>query len=144
MTYNDNKNDRFRDNIVPYISEIVHYQNEADIFNIVMPCGVSYYICDKHKHNDKFVTSKSNVIPCFNSDRVLYKDFDCNDSLLYAGHNIIKKLGKFTKFKNIVDGDFKVFATKALRGFYLGGSDTHVYTATPVIKEVIVFILWSI
>lgn len=140
MLYDSVKNDLFRQSVVPYMHEIVHYQNEADIFQIVMPCGISYYICGKELHSDKYVTSKSTHIEGFNSERVLYSNFKCNDSLLYIGHCIIERLGSFQRFScNRLDGKFNAFATKAIRGFYLGGSDKHIYSATPVTRPIHIY-----
>ena len=45
------KNEDFRANIVPYISEIAYYPNEKDIFNIYLSGGLSYFLIDKVNEN---------------------------------------------------------------------------------------------
>ena len=45
------KNEDFRTNIVPYISEIAYYPNEKDIFNISLSGGLSYFLIDKVNEN---------------------------------------------------------------------------------------------
>ena len=49
------KNESFRNNIVPHIKEIVYYSDACNIFNVALGGGVSYYIIDKKIHTDKVV-----------------------------------------------------------------------------------------
>ena len=60
------KNDTFRQNIVPYMSKIVYYPNSTDIFNIALSGGISIYTIDKIKHNDKVINNVN--ISNFNID----------------------------------------------------------------------------
>jgi site-specific DNA-methyltransferase (adenine-specific) len=47
------KNEAFRQNIVPHMSKIVYYPVSTDIFNIGESAGISYYITDKSVHTNK-------------------------------------------------------------------------------------------
>lgn len=47
------KNEDFRKNIVPYMSEIVMYKDSTDIFDIEEWGGIAYYLIDRYKHDEK-------------------------------------------------------------------------------------------
>lgn len=47
------QNDLFRKTIVPYMSKIVYYPVAFEIFDILEPDGVSYYLIDKSIHQLK-------------------------------------------------------------------------------------------
>ena len=47
------RNDKFRENIVPYMREIVMYKDSTDIFSIEEWGGIAYYLMDHYKHNEK-------------------------------------------------------------------------------------------
>ena len=47
------KNEVFRKDIVPYMSDIVFYPVSTDIFDIGESAGISYYTVDKNEHKDK-------------------------------------------------------------------------------------------
>lgn len=53
------KNEEFRKNIVPRMSEIVFYPNEKDVFDIHILGGLTYFIIDKEQHDTKLVTNIS-------------------------------------------------------------------------------------
>lgn len=57
------KNDQFRQNIVPYMSKIVYYPMASDVFNIAEPGGIAYYMIDKTKTYEK-----EHTIICNNSE----------------------------------------------------------------------------
>ena len=52
------KNIQFREEIVPYMSDIVFYPDSHDIFDIGEHGGISYYIINKEKQPEKKVTIK--------------------------------------------------------------------------------------
>lgn len=54
------KNEAFRKNIVPRMSDIVFYPNEKDVFDIHILGGLTYFIIDKEQHDTKLVTNISN------------------------------------------------------------------------------------
>lgn len=47
------KNEAFRQNIVPHMKKIVYYPVSTDIFDIGESAGISYYITDKSVHTNK-------------------------------------------------------------------------------------------
>lgn len=51
------QNDLFRKTIVPYMSKIVYYPVAFEIFDILEPDGVSYYLIDKNIHQLKQITN---------------------------------------------------------------------------------------
>lgn len=53
------KNEAFRKNIVPRMSDIVYYPNEKDVFDIHILGGLTYFIVDKEQHDTKLVTNIS-------------------------------------------------------------------------------------
>lgn len=61
----DAKNDKFRKEIVPYISKAVFYKDSTDIFNIEEWGGIAYYIINSNKSNGaviKNICTKNNVL----------------------------------------------------------------------------------
>lgn len=52
------KNEDFRNNIVPYMRNIVYYKYSRDIFDIWEQDGISYYLIDKVKHSNWLIAGK--------------------------------------------------------------------------------------
>lgn len=52
------ENEQFRQEIVPYMSKIVSFNNASDVFNIDMAGGINYSIIGKDKKLDKEITSE--------------------------------------------------------------------------------------
>lgn len=116
-----NKNEKFRSEIVPYISNLVYYPDCGDIFNIRMHGGIAYYLIHKEKTSGVYIESKCNRVKSFESNNIehrqLYTDTRCflyNDML----YNICNKVGCFNKdFKQFnfeytpENGNFNVFAS---------------------------------
>lgn len=84
------KNEEFRKNIVPYMSKIVFYPNTRDIFDISEGGGISYFVIDKHIHNEKDVKTickKSSIM------RSEFEPHDETNVTLY-NHKILSIIGK--------------------------------------------------
>lgn len=47
------KNEQFRKNIVPYMSDIIYYRDTKDVFNIGEPGGISIVLLDSQIHSTK-------------------------------------------------------------------------------------------
>ena len=78
------KNEDFRKNIVPYMSNVVYFPDERDIFSISIPGGVSYFLVDKVKHRYKHVKSSCSFNDAFEFDNP-HKDSE-NTQLFYDNH----------------------------------------------------------
>ena len=79
------KNEAFRQNIVPYMKKIVYYPDSCDIFDIAEHGGISYYILDKAIHNDKYIRN----------EMVIYTNYEVrtlNNNLWNIGNNIVTKV----------------------------------------------------
>lgn len=62
------KNEAFRQNIVPHMSKIVYYPDETDIFDIVSYGGITYYLIDKHNvYKQKQIENISSRVNGFNN-----------------------------------------------------------------------------
>lgn len=84
------KNEEFRKNIVPYMSKIIFYPNTRDIFDISEGGGISYFVIDKHIHNEKDVKTickKSSIM------RSEFEPHDETNVTLY-NHKILSIIGK--------------------------------------------------
>lgn len=81
------KNEAFRKDIVPYMSEIVYYKDSTNIFDIALSGGIAIYTVTNEIHNDKTVNSK--IIENFDIDVPL----DITDNEL----SILNKLSKEPK-----------------------------------------------
>ena len=85
------KNEEFRQNIVPHMSKIVYYPYCVDVFDIWETSGVCYYLIDKSKQADECIIKNiCKPQPLFNStrSRKLNKDF----TLINMCDDIIQKL----------------------------------------------------
>ena len=51
------KNEAFRKNIVPRMSDIVFYPNEKEVFDIILQGGVTYFVVEKDSHATKAITT---------------------------------------------------------------------------------------
>lgn len=106
-----------------YISDVVLFPCEGDIFTITMPCGIAYYLIGKSEVDTVNVANKSDNFTLFNSSTVFY-------SLDYATFNIVcqsilDRLGDFESFcpelyKNTSD-NYKCFVLKQV--YTIGGSN---------------------
>ena len=87
------KNEQFRQNIVPYIKNVVYYPQCKDVFNIFETSGITYYIIDKHNEfNIKTIENRCDTNKYYN-DTVSRTFKGGQDSLNNKGQSIINKLG---------------------------------------------------
>lgn len=92
------KNEQFRKNIVPRMSDIVYYPDCSDVFDITSWGGISYFLIDKDVHNEVNMTTKcqNNMVK---SDCTKVNVSNSNDiCLLQKAHSIIIKTNKGRKF----------------------------------------------
>lgn len=79
------KNEKFRRDIVPYMSHIVYYPNSHDVFNVAERGGISYCILDKKEHNIKEykVVDKAHPLISSKNSAVDYRKKSClhNDNI---------------------------------------------------------------
>ena len=85
------KNEEFRDNIVPYMRDIVYYPDTKEVFDIGETGGVCYYIIDKCRHDSKNVKSV-----CAVNKSIVSNDFEIHDedSIMLASRKILSIIGK--------------------------------------------------
>lgn len=62
-------NDKFRKEIVPYMSKIVFYPDCCEVFGIGEPDGISYYILDNNVHTKKSIENRARYQMNYNNDR---------------------------------------------------------------------------
>lgn len=118
------KNDAFRQDIVPYISKIVYYPMASDVFNIAETGGISYYLIDKVKHNSRY-----QAVTCDNTE-FSEKMHQTNDTYLY--NSIINHIMKNTNGRSIQCRlTRRVNSNSFLRQYYLHES----YKPLHVIKD---------
>ena len=122
------KNEKFRKDIVPYMSKIVYYPDCGDIFDIGDVGGVSYYCIKKVESNDCTIISK-----CY-SNKVInnkYAKRRVNFRLACYCDTILEKLGNETKLK--IDKEYRQYnymittppaigGAKGSKSFLLGNS----------------------
>lgn len=90
------KNEAFRQNIVPHMKKIVYYPDCGDVFDIRLQGGVAYYLCNKKVHDIKQIKQSCSRIRQFNgtSNRQFNQDVFLDTDICY---NICKKVGCFDK-----------------------------------------------
>lgn len=91
------KNEKFRRDIVPYMSHIVYYPNCSDVFEINDCSGISYCLIDKDIHDKKEIRNlcKHNS----NLDSLEFRTLNPSDRLLNIGDRLSKKVGQQPKLK---------------------------------------------
>lgn len=120
------KNETFRREIVPYMSDIVYYPEETDVFDVRSACGIAYYLIDKDVHKIKNIVNKSKRVPALNTGSEC-REYNDKDTLYNIGNQIVKKLGKTGV--NILDNDISKRYKVALNNqvLYWGSSQTHCF-----------------
>lgn len=124
------KNEKFRRDIVPYMSHIVYYPDCSDVFSIGEVGGVCYYLVHKdlqHKHTIKEVCHKNAKL---NSNTEIEKL--SNITLDIVGNSILAKVsvdkrfkmydGKAAKYKIYINNLAAIGGSKA-QGTYLFSKD---------------------
>lgn len=93
------KNEKFRKDIVPYMSKIVFYPNAGDVFNIRNLDGISYFLISKIICRDKHIKDVDShpAHSLFNQDWHFDKlDFTLHSSIV---NNILSKCSASSKLK---------------------------------------------
>ena len=83
------KNEAFRQNIVPYMSKIVYYKDSTDIFDIKEYGGISYYIIKKEINSTKEVK-----VICINDSIATDYETHTEKELKLVNNNIISIIDK--------------------------------------------------
>lgn len=85
------KNEQFRKNIVPYMSDIVYYLDSHELFDIGEFGGISYFLT-----RNSISTEKNVKIMCNNSDIISTQSFEKHDetSVVLLSHKILSIIGK--------------------------------------------------
>ena len=85
------KNEEFRQNIVPHMSKIVYYEDETDVFAIKSIGGIAYYLVDKNKeYKNKYIKNRQDRISEFNNS--MTREYRCKDTLNNFGYTVINKI----------------------------------------------------
>jgi hypothetical protein len=117
------KNENFRNTILPYFEKMVYYQVEGEIFGINMSSGLAYYLIGKHATDAFELKNKSSYFDSFRHDNVLWntKTFPYNIKAVKIISKVVST-GNFVgfKFKGYKSKEFKVIAQK--NRYNLGGS----------------------
>lgn len=123
------QNDLFRKTIVPYMSKIVYYPVAFEIFDILEPGGVSYYLIDKSIHQLKQITNICDTYSLMQMTKI--KKIDSDQVLLNCADSIIRKTSKNKKLNfrlNDMSKTYRVVAvTKAPGMTHARHKDTPVY-----------------
>ena len=133
------KNEAFRQNIVPYMSKIVYYPDCSDIFDINEYSGITYYIIDRCIHHEKIILNRSNKNERLNSDVVRSNISPLNN----IGNNIVQRLNTHTHIFNIdehkkyaVVGVNRFAAERGSKGTYQAyGTISYTTKNSAVIRE---------
>lgn len=92
------ENDRFREDMVKYISKIVWYPNSRDIFEIYEAGGICYTIQDKNIHNKKLVVNRCELNNALNSEE---KELEYKEGQGVFGERIKSIVDKCSVNKNV-------------------------------------------
>ena len=91
------KNEQFRQNIVPHMSKIVYYPNCSDIFLIGEQSGISYYLIDKNnKYNEKDIKNVCKRQNAYNNESHRIMDNTLNNIIQKIYNNSIKPINSKT------------------------------------------------
>lgn len=120
------KNEDFRKNIVPYMSNIIYYPEETDVFDVRSACGISYYLIDKNIHKEKYIYNISNRVKAFNTGLQI-REYNELDTLYNIGNTIVKKLGNtgVNLLSNDTSKRYKIALNNQV--LYWGSSKTHCF-----------------
>lgn len=91
------KNEMFRKEIVPYMSDIIYYPDCIEVFAISENSGITYYLVDSKIHKEKTITNKAYFQPLINS--VECRKLGYNDTLWNVGSKIVDKVKSSNKIK---------------------------------------------
>lgn len=85
------KNEQFRKNIVPYMSDIIYYRDTKDVFDIGEPGGISIVLLDSQIHSTKDVGLRCKKNSVFNTDGLEHHD---ETEVVLLSHKILSIIGK--------------------------------------------------
>lgn len=113
------KNEAFRQNIVPRMSDIVYYPDCSDVFSIGEVGGVCYYIVHK-EHKTKCRVTEI----CYKNDKLNYSDIIHNFSnitLDIVGNSILSKVSSSKRFRlhSEINNKYKIYTNNLAA---IGGS----------------------
>lgn len=109
------KNEKFRRDIVPYMSNIIYYPDTLDIFSVDSQGGISYFLINKDKPKKRVLETYCNVQKLFETDGAE----DISDETLTILYNqkirdIVHKLGNYRQLRctnTAIDGKYNVAIT---------------------------------
>lgn len=87
----------FREEIVPFMREVVFYPYCKDVFNILQVDGITYYIIDKENKSECKVTNKSKHFEFLNGQSK--RDISKGETLWNIGKEVIDSMGNYDKLK---------------------------------------------
>lgn len=98
------KNEQFRENIVPYMSNIVYYPDCIEVFGISDNSGITYYMIENDEHEVKCIENRAYFQPLINS--IENREIALDSTLWNIGEKIVNKLKPYNKFRlNIINDE---------------------------------------
>lgn len=92
-------NDIMRNNLCPFIRQVLYYPQHTDIFNIMLRGGLAIYLVDKSVHTEKLIINISKTCKSFNST----VSRELGTTLLNIGYNMDRHLENVEKLSSCVD-----------------------------------------
>lgn len=90
------KNEQFRQEIVPYMSDIIFYPDCSDVFNIGEVSGISYYLLYKHNIDKAYIKNICKLQNIYNDEEI--RCITNRETLFNKGNKINEKLTSYKKF----------------------------------------------
>lgn len=109
------KNEAFRQNIVPYMKDIVYYPDTSEVFyKVDSQGGISYYLIDKNTHVNKLLRTICRTQPLFETEGT-WEICDTSKVLFNTKiQGIVNKLGTYRQLScknNARDNKYNVAVT---------------------------------
>lgn len=114
------QNDLFRKTIVPYMSKIVYYPEQTDLFDIQESDGITYYLLDAKEDPYTSIRNSSDDIKAFNSEATYNRNAILSIQLLNQANQIIDKTSKHLKLNINQNIKLKQFCVAEARMFGWG------------------------
>lgn len=90
------KNEKFRKDIVPYMSHVVFYPSCSDVFEIKIVDGISWYLITRTKQDKVTIVNKCKYQKLLESTQV--RNIQKQQPLLNSLNSIIEKIGQYAIF----------------------------------------------
>ena len=90
------KNEKFRKDIVPYMSHVVFYPSCSDVFEIKIVDGISWYLITRTKQDKVTIVNKCKYQKLLESTQV--RNIQKQQPLLNSLNSIIEKIGPYAIF----------------------------------------------